>query len=91
MRMFLTGAALLLVGAALVAGAQTPRQVAQAGRVLAALFGSLSVLLVWRLLRETLLARYALVGAALAAAQTSGKPLSNARRARTPQVERFSF
>lgn len=54
--------------AANLAGASSLQEIAQAGRVVTALLGALTVLLIWRLLRETLRATYALFGAAVAAA-----------------------
>lgn len=53
--------------AAKLAGASSPQEIVQTGRVVAALWGALAVLLVWKLLRETLRAPYALFGAAIVA------------------------
>ena len=57
-----------LVGAtASLVGAETPLAITATGRVLAALFGAISVLLVWRLARDVLQPKYAWFGAALVA------------------------
>ncbi|MDG2305872.1 MAG: glycosyltransferase family 39 protein [Candidatus Binatia bacterium] len=53
--------------AAALSRAEDPSRIASVGRLLSALLGSFSVLLLWRLLREAVPSKYALFGATVAA------------------------